>query len=68
MYQFRSDQELLGTVTIVGDSIMSGVREELLKTDKHKVKVRFFRGETIKDIGDSIKLEKRTGLYFSSCK
>ena len=32
------------TVAIVGDSVMSGIREEFLKTDKHNVKVRFFRG------------------------
>ena len=44
-----------GTVAIVGDSIMSGIREELLKTDKHNVKVRFFRGGTIEDMEDNIK-------------
>ena len=42
-----------GTVAIVGDSIMSGIREELLKTDKHNVKVRFFRGGTIEDMKDN---------------
>ena len=31
-----------GNVAIVGDSIMSGIREELLKTDKHNVKVKVF--------------------------
>ena len=46
---------LKGTVAIVGDSIMSGIREELLKTDKHNVKVRFFRGGTIEDMEDNIK-------------
>ena len=30
-----------GTVAIVGDSIISGIRQELLKTDKHNVKVRW---------------------------
>ena len=44
-----------GTVAIVGDSIMSGIREELLKTDKHNVKVKFFRGGTIEDMEDNIK-------------
>ena len=39
-----------GTVAIVGDSIMSGIRVELLKADKHNVKVRFFR-----DMEDNIK-------------
>ena len=34
---------------------MSGVREELLKTDKHNVKVSFFRGGTIEDMEDNIK-------------
>ena len=44
-----------GTVAIVGDSIMSEIKEELLKTDKHNVKVRFFRGGTIEDMEDNIK-------------
>ena len=36
---------------------MSGIRKELLKTDKHKhnVKVRFFKGGTIEDMEDNIK-------------
>ena len=34
---------------------MSGIREELLKTDKHNVKVSFFRGGTIEDMEDNIK-------------
>ena len=34
---------------------MSGIREELLKTDKHNVKVRFYRGGTIEDMEDNIK-------------
>ena len=42
-----------GTVAIVGDLIMSGIRVELLKTDKHNVKVRFFRGGTIEDMKDN---------------
>ena len=31
-----------GTAAIVGDLIMSGIREKLLKIDKYNVKVRFF--------------------------
>ena len=38
-----------GAVAIVGDSTISGIREELLKTDKNNVKIRFFRGGTIED-------------------
>ena len=34
---------------------MSEIREELLKTDKHNVKVRFLRGGTIEEIEDNIK-------------
>ena len=33
---------------------MSGIREELFKTDKHNVKVSFFRGGTIEDMEDNI--------------
>ena len=44
-----------GTVAIVSDSVMQGIREELLKTDKHDVKVRFFRGGTIEDMEDNSK-------------
>ena len=52
------------TVTIVGDSIMSGIREELLKTDKHNAKKRFFKGGTIEDMEDIIKLNlKREADY-----
>ena len=42
-----------GTAAIVGDSIMSGIREELVKTDKHDVK-RFFRCGTNEDMEDNI--------------
>ena len=43
---------------------MSGIREELLKTDKHNVKVRFFKGGTIEDMEDNIKpLLKREPDY-----
>ena len=34
---------------------MPGIREELLKTDKHNVKVRFFRSGTIEEMEDDIK-------------
>ena len=34
---------------------MPGIREELLKTDKHNVKVRFFRSGTIEEMEDNIK-------------
>ena len=44
-----------GCVAIVDDSIMSGIKEELLKTDKHNLKVRFFRCGTIEDMEDNIK-------------
>ena len=44
-----------GTATIVGDSIMSGIREKLLKKDKHSVKVRFFSYGTIEDMEVNIK-------------
>ena len=43
------------TVAVVGDSVMSEIIEELLKTDKHNVKVSFFRGGTIEDMEDNIK-------------
>ena len=34
---------------------MSGIREELLKTDKNNVKVKLFVGGTIEDMEDNIK-------------
>ena len=34
---------------------MWGIRQELLKADKHNVKVRSFRGGTIEDMEDNIK-------------
>ena len=42
-----------GTAAIVGHSIMSGIREELLKRDKHDVK-SFFRCGTNEDMEDNI--------------
>ena len=55
-----------GTVAIVGDSMMSGIIE-LLKTDKHDVKVRFSRGGTTKNMEDNIKpiLQKLPRKYFT---
>ena len=44
-----------GAVAIVGDSTISGIREELLKTYKNNVKIRFFRGGIIEGIEDNIK-------------
>ena len=42
---------------------MSVIKEELLKTDKHDVKVSFFRGTTIEDMEDNVKpiLEREPG-------
>ena len=34
---------------------MSGIRAELLKTDEHDLKVKFFRGGAIQDKKDNIK-------------
>ena len=44
-----------GTVAILGNSTISEIREELLKTDKHNVKVRFLRGGNIEDMEDNVK-------------
>ena len=33
---------------------MSVIKEELLKTDKHEVKVSFFRGTTIEDMEENV--------------
>ena len=44
-----------GTIAIAGDLIMLRVREEILKTDKCEVEVRFLQGGTIEDMGDNIK-------------
>ena len=56
-----------GTVAIFGDSTISGIREELFKTDKHSVKVRSFRRGTIGNMEDNIKPILRTGLFYPSC-
>ena len=44
-----------GTVAILGNSIISEIREELLRTDKHNVKLRFLRGGNIEDMEDNVK-------------
>ena len=56
----------MGPVAIVVDSIMLAIREELLKTDKHNVKVRFYRGGTIEDVKDYIKPENRIISFLMS--
>ena len=63
MYQFRPIHSKVTdvkwskrTIAIVGDLIMSGKREELLKTDKHNVKLRLFRGWTTEDNEENINL------------
>ena len=63
MYQFRPIHSKVTDVkwwkriiVIIGDSIMSGKREELLKIDEDDVKVRFFRGRTTKDNEENINL------------
>ena len=42
---------------------MSEIREKLLKTDKHNVKVRFFGGGTIKDMDHIKPILKREQVY-----
>ena len=54
---------MAGGVAIVGDSIMSEIREKLLKTDKHNVKVRFFGGGTIEDMDHIKPILKREQVY-----
>ena len=44
-----------GTVAIIGDSMVSGLKEELLSNKKHQVKVRCCRGATVEDMFDYIK-------------
>ena len=46
---------------------MSRINEELLKTDKHDAKVRFFRGGTSEDMKDNIKptLKKNPWIILS---
>ena len=44
-----------GTVTIIGDSIVSGLKEELLPNKKHQIKVRCCRDATVEDMFDYVK-------------
>ena len=44
-----------GTVAIIGDSMVSGLKEELLSNKKHQVKVRCCRGATVEDMFDYVK-------------
>ena len=43
-----------GTTCIAGDSIVSGLKPDLL-SQKHKVKVKTFSGANVRDINDNIK-------------
>ena len=44
-----------GTVTIIGGSMVSGLKEQLLSNKKHQVKLRYCRGTTVEDMFDCIK-------------
>ena len=44
-----------GTVAIIGDSMVSGLKEELLSNKKHQLKVRCCRCATVEDMFDYIK-------------
>ena len=58
-----------GTVAIAGDSIVSVITEELLKTEKHDVKARFLLVElqrTWKIILSLSREENRIILFFMS--
>ena len=44
-----------GTVAAIGDSMVSGLKEELLSNKKHQVKVRCCRGATVEDMFDYVK-------------
>lgn len=52
-----------------GDSTISRVREDILKNNKREVKSRFFRGATIEDLDDNIRLalKKETRLCRYLC-
>ena len=43
-----------GTVAIIGDSMVSGLKEELLSNKKHQVKVRCCRGATVENMLDYV--------------
>ena len=44
-----------GTVAIIGNSMVSGLKEELLSNEKRQVKVRCCRGATVEDMFDYVK-------------
>ena len=44
-----------GAVAIIGDSVVSGLKEELLSNKKRQVKVRCCRGATVEDMFDYVK-------------
>ena len=44
-----------GTVATIGDSVVSGLKQELLSNKKHQVKVRCCRGTTVEDMFDYVK-------------
>ena len=49
-----------GTVAIIGDSVVSGLKQELLSNKKHQVKVRCCRGATVEDMFDYVKPNFKT--------
>ena len=44
-----------GAVAIIGDSKVSGLKEELLPNKKHQVKIRCCKGATVEDMFDYVK-------------
>ena len=47
-------QWLKATIAISGDSIISGIKEELLSNAKHQIKVKCYRGATVEDMFDYV--------------
>ena len=53
-----------GTVAIIGDSVVSGLKEELLLNKKHQVKLGCCRGVMVEDMFDYVKpILKRKSEY-----
>ena len=53
-----------GTVAIIGDSVVSVLKEELLSNKKHQVKVGCCRSVTVEDMFDYVKpILKRKSEY-----
>ena len=52
-----------GTIAIIGDSMVLGLKEELLSNKKHQVKVRCCTGATVEDMFDYVKpiLKRKPG-------